>query len=214
MIKTIVFDIGNVVWNYESPCQRFHDNLASLLNLTPQVYKQEYLHVYHQFETNHRTLLSWCQTFNPKIDQLQLDSLLSCFLSPDIIQKYLNHDVVGLIKNLKKTNTVGYLSNGENYFIPYVYHPLDPFFHFGIVSAQVGLRKPNPLIYQEIFKHVDCKPNEVVFIDDKPENITGSKNLNINALLFTGYNQLLKDLSLYLPKNILLNAPTPTAHTK
>jgi len=205
MIKTIVFDIGNVVWNYEPPFLPFHHNLALLLNISSQTYQQEYLRVYQKFQTNHLRLLSWCQMFNPKIDQELLDDLLSRFLSPDIIQKYLNHDVVNLIQNLKKTHIVGYLSNGENYLIPYVYRHLDPFFHFGIVSSQVGLRKPDPLIYQEIFKYTDCQHGEVVFVDDKSENITSVKNLGINSILFTDYKQLLADLSLYLPKNFYEN---------
>jgi len=214
MIKTIVFDIGNVVWNYEPPCLPFHNNLAKLLDISPETYKQEYFKVYQAFETDNLRLLSWCQRFNPKINQDQINALLHQFLSPATHKKYLNQDVVNLIKNLKCNYTIGYLSNGENYFIPFVYHPLDYLFHFQLISSQIGFRKPGPLAYREIFKHVNCQPQEVVYIDDKQENIIGAKNIGLNAILFTGYQPLLADLSLYLPKKDIFISPTPTVHTK
>ncbi|MFA5828471.1 MAG: HAD-IA family hydrolase [Candidatus Shapirobacteria bacterium] len=214
MIKTIVFDVGNVIWDYEVPCQRFHVNLAKFLNITPATYRREYEKVYQDFETDQLRLLSWCRTFNPNVSQKQLDDILSKFLSPTIYKKYLNRDVVNLIKKLKPYYSLGYLSNGENYYIPYIYRPLNHLFQFHIISCLVGIRKPAPLIYQEIFKYVNCHPNEVIFIDDKPENIAGAKDLGINALLFIGYSQLFSDLSQYLPKEIISTLPAPTVHTK
>jgi len=214
MIKTIVFDIGDVVWNYQVPCRALHDNFAKLLRLTPDAYRQEYLKVYRDFETDKKQLLSWCQSFVSEATQKEIDDILLRFLSPTIFDKYLNHNVVDLIKKLKNIYTVGYLSNGENYFIPYVYRPLDPLFHFCLVSSRISLRKPDPLSYQEIYKHVDCLPKEIVFVDDKPENIAGAQSLGINSILFTDHEKLLHDLSSYLPVEVASILPAPTVRTK
>lgn len=214
MIKAIIFDIGNVVWSYEIPCQQFHHYLAGLLKISSEAYEQKYLEVYQDFETDSLNLLDWCRSINPEIGANQIKFGLKKFLSPTIIKKYSNQQVISLIKILRNKFSIGSLSNGENYFIPYVYHSLDNLFHFQIISSQVGLRKPDPRIYQKIFGKVNCLPKEVVFFDDKPENIDGAQKLGINAYLFTGYNQLFSDLSSHLPGEIISILPTPTAHTR
>ncbi len=64
----------------------------------------------------------------------------------------------------------------------------------GIFSHEVGVRKPNPGIYQLILQKVGMRPEKTLFIDDKEMNLPPAKTLGMNALLFTNVEQFRKDL--------------------
>lgn len=96
------------------------------------------------------------------------------------------------------------LSNAENYLFPYIHRRLSSLFDHLIISWQVGFRKPDPQIYQQIFKYGSWKPEEVIFVDDKEENVLGAQALGINGVLFEGYPKLLSELKKY---QITVNRP-------
>jgi epoxide hydrolase-like predicted phosphatase len=63
-----------------------------------------------------------------------------------------------------------------------------PFDLFDVVidSSQVGVRKPDPLIYQELIRRLGQPPSRIVFVDDLPENLPQARQLGIRAVPFTG----------------------------
>lgn len=67
-------------------------------------------------------------------------------------------------------------------------------FKGGIYSHEVGARKPNPKIYEFALKKSKSKPEETIFIDDKPFMLIPAEKLRINTLAFTTSQELEKDL--------------------
>jgi epoxide hydrolase-like predicted phosphatase len=67
-----------------------------------------------------------------------------------------------------------------------------PFELFDVVldSSQVGLRKPDPRIYQELVRRVDLPAHAVTLIDDLPENLAPAADLGIHTVLFTDAGEL------------------------
>ena len=65
-----------------------------------------------------------------------------------------------------------------------------------IYSFDVGLRKPDELIYQKSCEKASVLPNECVFIDDLKENIKGAKKVGLHGLHFTEMQSLQNDLKL------------------
>jgi epoxide hydrolase-like predicted phosphatase len=67
-----------------------------------------------------------------------------------------------------------------------------PFELFDVVidSSQVGVRKPDERIYQELIRRIGRPPGQVVFVDDLPENVEPALRMGIRALLFTGEAEL------------------------
>ena len=45
-----------------------------------------------------------------------------------------------------------------------------------IISGKVGIKKPDPEIYKLCISRFNCKPNQTLFVDDKPEN-TAAANI-------------------------------------
>jgi FMN phosphatase YigB (HAD superfamily) len=67
-------------------------------------------------------------------------------------------------------------------------------FDGGIFSHEVGVRKPNPKIYEFALQKGGTKPDETVFIDDKPKMIEPATKMGITGLVFETPEKLEKDL--------------------
>jgi FMN phosphatase YigB (HAD superfamily) len=58
------------------------------------------------------------------------------------------------------------------------------FFQGGVASCDVGVRKPNPQIYQILLDKYNLKPEESLFIDDKLGNVEAAQKLGFQTILF------------------------------
>ena len=61
-------------------------------------------------------------------------------------------------------------------------------------SCYLGVRKPGVKIYELALQLTQARPEDCVFIDDRPENLEPARTLKMRALRFTGAEQLRKDL--------------------
>ena len=57
-------------------------------------------------------------------------------------------------------------------------------FNGGVVSYQVGVRKPSREIYDILMKQYNLDPNKCLFFDDRPENVEAAKSLGIDSYVF------------------------------
>ncbi|WP_326835361.1 HAD family phosphatase [Amycolatopsis rhabdoformis] len=62
-------------------------------------------------------------------------------------------------------------------------------------SSEVGVRKPEPEIYQALIERLGLAPAEILFVDDLPANVTGATAVGIDAVLFTGLADLHQTLA-------------------
>jgi len=54
-----------------------------------------------------------------------------------------------------------------------------------VVSAEVGMLKPDPAIFRYTLEKFGLAAEETVFIDDYPRNVDGAASVGIQARLFT-----------------------------
>ena len=54
-----------------------------------------------------------------------------------------------------------------------------------VISAEVGLRKPDPAIYRLVLERLGVDAEECVFVDDAEPNIAGARALGLEAVLHT-----------------------------
>lgn len=59
-----------------------------------------------------------------------------------------------------------------------------------LISHEVHLLKPDVAIFNAFCQRFDVKPNECLFIDDKPENIAGAERAGLHGVVFTNTDQL------------------------
>jgi putative hydrolase of the HAD superfamily len=61
-------------------------------------------------------------------------------------------------------------------------------------SFQLHMAKPDPAIYLHTLNELDVEPAEMLFLDDKIENIEAARALGIQAILFSTVERLRSDL--------------------
>jgi putative hydrolase of the HAD superfamily len=101
-----------------------------------------------------------------------------------------------IAKKCKKNYKLGLLTNNLKEWTDRLErkYNLSKLFDIIVVSAEVGMRKPDPKIYQLITKKLKIKPTECVFIDDLQENVKGAKKLGIKSFQFKSSSQCEKEL--------------------
>ena len=63
-----------------------------------------------------------------------------------------------------------------------------------LVSAYIGLRKPEPAFFQCALDISQRQPDECVFIDDREENLEGARQLGIQGIRMTTPEQVIGEL--------------------
>lgn len=70
----------------------------------------------------------------------------------------------------------------------------DGMFDTIVISGEVGLRKPEPEIYQLTCERLGLEPAECVFVDDMQPNVLGSRKVGMTAILHTSYDETRREL--------------------
>lgn len=99
-----------------------------------------------------------------------------------------NTDVFEYIRSeLKPRFKIGFLSNvGHGVIERKIPAELRALFDVDIRSADVGLQKPDPRIYQLALDRLSVTAGEAVFTDDHEEYLSGAASLGIHTILYTG----------------------------
>ena len=184
MIKAFIFDFGGVLTRTEDHTPRHawderlglpagsveravhHSDIwiqAQLGRITPRAYWNGVAELLYMRKDD--------------IDELRRD-----FFSGD----RLNHKLVALIRDLRdKRYPVALLSNEslqlESRLREYGIHDL---FDHILISAQIGMMKPDPTVYRVALHTAGAAPHETVFIDDSLVNVRGAQPLGIHTILF------------------------------
>lgn len=64
-----------------------------------------------------------------------------------------------------------------------------------LVSYMVHLNKPNPEMYQELFRRFEIKPEESLYFDDKKENTDMAVSLGMDSVTVMSEEHLLTELA-------------------
>ncbi len=64
-------------------------------------------------------------------------------------------------------------------------------------SYEVGARKPEARYYERVLARTGLAPHELLFVDDREENVDAARTLGLPAVLFTGADALRRELVLH-----------------
>ena len=187
MIDTIIFDIGNVLLDFD-----YMKHFRSLFDeKTAQAIADVSIRRLDVWLEMDRGVLSYDEAVDLVVQgapHLEKEIRLA-------IQELYNHleafdYAAEWVKSLKeKGYRVYILSNyGEKPFAQSKGHM--PFLQYAdgqLLSYEVREVKPSPAIYQAICDRFAIDPDKAVFIDDSALNIAGAKAFGLHTILFTGY---------------------------
>ena len=69
-----------------------------------------------------------------------------------------------------------------------------PRFDVLVWSYQLHMAKPDPAIYEHTLRELGVRPEEALFLDDRPVNVAAAQALGIQAIVFSTIEQLRADL--------------------
>lgn len=109
---------------------------------------------------------------------------------PDIEDEYLDEclridpDFLDVAKDLRKKYVLSLFSNDVSEWSRYLRrkYELDRFFSKYIISGDVGLRKPDPRIYQRLLEKLSVLGEQCVFVDNSLKNLEPASKLGITTI--------------------------------
>jgi putative hydrolase of the HAD superfamily len=108
----------------------------------------------------------------------------------------VNPEMYALVDQLKEQQIpVALLSNIDERLSKLIrdfglYEPFEPC----LLSCEIGIEKPDLKAYELLLKRLNLPAKNVVFIDDRPENVEAAKKIGLDAILFESEQQLRTDL--------------------
>jgi len=108
----------------------------------------------------------------------------------------IDTDLIRFIRAHKTGSKMGLLSNGwpsTRRFLDELWHIADIFDDM-IISAEVGLAKPDRRIYQLALDRLGADAEHTIFIDDFDENVRGARELGIHGIHFQDPGAVLEEL--------------------
>lgn len=111
----------------------------------------------------------------------------------------LNYKLVALIRDLKDEGyPVVLLSNESLQLEPRLRElAIDDLFDQVLISARIGVMKPDPTAYRVALQALNVAPHEAIFVDDSLTNVRGAQPLGIHAVLFRPELDLRSELAKY-----------------
>ena len=193
MIRTVIFDIGNVLVRFDY--MTFIRNLLKDENAVEHVNNAIWFTGYwNELDRGQDTdlMLKKMIEKEPEYeDQIRLtfDRVGECIFMEDY--------AIPWIDELKeKGYQVLYLSNYSEHTMEVNPEALKflPHMDGGVFSCYEKLIKPDPALFKVILERYGLKPEECVFIDDNLPNVEAARNLGINAIHFEKYSQAKDEL--------------------
>ena len=182
--KNIIFDFGNVIGKFDGKyiMQQFCGSEEDCSLLCSVIYKK--WGELDKGTVDYDEYIEECLTALPE----RLADPTRAFFKD--WPRYITpkEETLRFIDELVERNVPVYLlSNAPTYFAEWArqYEVLKKF--SGVVfSAPLKTAKPDPAIYQYLFRTYSLKPEECIFIDDLEQNIEAGKSLGMDGIIFTG----------------------------
>jgi epoxide hydrolase-like predicted phosphatase len=187
MVRLYIFDMGGVV----SQNTNVAPDIARYLDFNGARMAEFARDDFIALTTGAISAGEFTRRFSAKSGRTLEEDLLTRFFDPE-----LDPEMAAIVEGLKEQARV---VAGTNTITPHyeLHQQKGDYDVFDAVYAShlMGLAKPDPAFYSYILDRERCLPEQAVFIDDVQANVQAAGKLGIRSFLFTGAEQLKKDLS-------------------
>lgn len=194
MIKTIIFDIGNVLAGFD--WRSFYEGQgfdpAMVERLARATVKSEDWKEYDRGCTSDEDMLALFAENDPEIEA-EIRAALADFHG--LVTRY-DYAVPWICEWKRKGYQVLVLSNFSDKALRECWNALDflPYVDGGILSFRDKLIKPMPEIYHLILSRYHLKAEECVFLDDTQANVDGARRVGMHSFRFVDRRQAEEEL--------------------
>jgi len=181
MIKGIIFDLGGVL--LENGFYKAYEKYPQF-----EVLRERFIEDLERGRMQEEEFKQKVKAINPQLDLQAIEDYVWENFQPiwetnQLLEKLAPQYKIGLLTN----NVAGWVERLLEKL------PTKDLLEIIVDSSQVGLRKPEPQIYQLTAQKLGLKPQECLFIDDLPVNVEGAQKAGLKGLLYVR-GQLAKDL--------------------
>ncbi len=194
MIRAVLFDLGNVLVNFDAvkAAKRFSkEGEVPLWKVWLHFFTSPVEKAYTCGKISSREFY----LHSKKALGTSMDYRTFCRVWNGIFWK--NPGMEPLLKTLRLKYRLYLISNTNELHFKYIrkkYRGLLRPFHKLFPSHEVGYRKPDPRIYRKVLRTIKLRAHETVFIDDVPAFVKGARSVGMNAIRFRHPKQLRRDL--------------------
>jgi putative hydrolase of the HAD superfamily len=129
------------------------------------------------------------------VSRAEADKITAEFFAGDRADQTL----LNFLRSLRPECKVCLVSNAWSGLREYItLNEFGDVFDYMVISAEVGLMKPDPRIYHLALEEVNALPEESVFLDDMPANVDGARAVGMSGIHFTQPDKALEELKLIL----------------
>lgn len=113
------------------------------------------------------------------------------FFAGDVIDR----EIVEFLRTIKPKVKTGVISNAWSGLRNYIQREkFDDAFHHMVISAEVGVAKPDARIYHIALEQLQVKAEEAVFVDDVLENIEACEKVGMKGVHFKDAKSAIKQV--------------------
>ena len=181
MIKTIIFDFGDIFINLDKPA-----TLREMEKYQINKFPDALINCNLEYEKGLITSADFLNHYKSEFDHIGEDEIVNSWNA--ILVDFPEYRL-DFIKNLsaEKKYQLILLSNTNEIHIQWVQENVPFFKEFRkcfdafYLSHEINFRKPDAAIYEFVLKKHDLNPEECLFIDDTKENTEGAAALGIHT---------------------------------
>ncbi|HEX2697824.1 MAG TPA: HAD family phosphatase [Anaerolineales bacterium] len=192
-IKAVLFDLGGVIvrTDYQAPRER----LAERLNMTYEDLDQLVFNSdsAQKASVGAMTAKEHWASVTRKLGRpvSEAQAIREEFFAGDVVDRTL----LDFIRSLRPRYKTGLISNAWPDLRQYIVEmKFEDAFDAQIISAEVGVTKPEAKIFQIALEQLQIKANEAAFIDDVPANVEAARGLGLHGIVFENPTQTLEEL--------------------
>jgi len=125
------------------------------------------------------------------VSRQETDKIINEFFSGDQADAML----LDFLRSLRPERKVGLISNAWSGLRAFITsQKFEDVFDEMIISAEVGLMKPDARIYRLALEKIGVQPEESIFLDDVLVNVEGARSVGMKAIHFTQPEKSLEEL--------------------
>jgi putative hydrolase of the HAD superfamily len=193
-IKTILFDLGNVVipFDFKLAYARMAEHCGCRPEeVPPRIRATGLVGPFERGEIASEPFVRQLSAaLRVNITYQEFCDWWSCVFFPQpLISEALLEDLASRYRLLALSNT-----NPIHFAMLKQSYPLLRHFHDNVLSYEVGAAKPEAKIYHEAITRARCNPEECFFIDDLAVNVEAAREHGMDAIQFLSAEQLDQEL--------------------
>lgn len=194
--KAIGFDHGGVIEG--RPGFQFNQMICHTLDTTQADYESAYFA--HNRDSINGELISEIELWTRVLKDLHREDLLQT-LTGNIAEykrtnNFINEELLAHIASFRsKGFKTGLLSNNSIEVANRLRDVgQDAYFDSFIISAEVGMSKPDPKIFDYFCNDLGVQMNELIFVDDSPQSLSTAEECGFTPILYTNFDDLVRQL--------------------